>query len=58
MDIHGPGLFSISQNHLPDGDGEDDECLRDGDGDGDGDEKTSTEQSKQPPHIFHKRSKC
>ena len=34
MDIHGPGLFSISQNRLPDGDGEDDECLSDGDGDG------------------------
>ena len=27
MDIHGPRLFSISPNHLPTSDGEDDECL-------------------------------
>ena len=28
MDIHGAGLFSISQNHLFGGEGEDDECSR------------------------------
>ena len=27
MDIHGPRLFSISPNHLPTSDGEDDESL-------------------------------